>query len=69
MAKFTKYNNPNRKRRPRRKPDYTERCIMAGKAMIDDQMRGTELPISAYEMAYGIFYDKNGEPRRGGEPK
>ncbi len=45
MGRFGKYNNPSRK--SRRKPDYTERCIIAGKGMLIDRRLGygVEAPI------------------------
>lgn len=49
MAKFTKYNNPNRRRKPRRKLDYNEKMIAATKEMLIDQQLGYEIPVSYYE--------------------
>lgn len=48
MAKFTKYNNPN-KRKPRRRLSRTDADIIATKNMIDDRSAGIELPLSYYD--------------------
>jgi len=48
MAKFTRYNNPNKKR-IRRPMSRTDADIVASKAYYDDRIRGTELPMKAYD--------------------
>ena len=48
MAKFTRYNNPN-KRRKGRKMSRTDADIMAAKNMLDDRARGIEMPLSYYD--------------------
>lgn len=47
--KFTKYNNPNKRRKPRRKIDRTDADIIAAKAFFDDQQRGTAQPLKYYD--------------------
>ena len=47
MAKFTKCNNP-KKRRVRRY-DRTEADILATKRMLDDRARGEEMPLETYQ--------------------
>jgi len=47
--KWTKYNNPNKKRKTRRKMDRTDADIMAGKQMIDDKARGIDMPLKYYD--------------------
>ena len=49
MAKFTKYNNPN-KRRKAHKMSRTDADIMAAKNMLDDRLRGIDRPLSCYDM-------------------
>lgn len=48
MAKFTRYNNPSKKR-IRRHMSRTDADIVASKAYYDDRIRGTELPMKAYD--------------------
>ena len=48
MARFTRYNNPSKKRR-RRHMSRTDADIVASKAYYDDRIRGTELPIKVYD--------------------
>lgn len=48
MAKFTRYNNPNKKR-IRRPISRADADIVASKAYYDDRIRGTELPMKAYD--------------------
>lgn len=48
MAKFTKYNNPNKKRNYRR-VSRTDADIIATKNMLDDMRNGIELPLSYYD--------------------
>lgn len=45
---FTKYNNPKRKRR-RRKKDYTEKMIDTTKGMLIDKALGYNVPIETYK--------------------
>lgn len=53
MAKFTKGNNPNRRRHYRR-PDLNERMIMATKAMLIDKKLGYQIPAETYEEMYKL---------------
>ena len=46
---WTKYNNPNKKRRPRRKIDRTDADILAAKQMLDDREGGVEMPLKYYD--------------------
>ena len=46
---WNKYNNPNRKRRPRRKIDKTDADILAGKQMIIDSKLGYKTVEKTYE--------------------
>lgn len=46
--KFTKYNNPN-KRRPRKRLSKTDADIIATKNMLDDRSKGIDCPIEFYE--------------------
>ncbi len=46
---WTKYNNPNRKRKPRRKMDRTDADIMAGKQMIIDSKLGYKIVEKTYD--------------------
>lgn len=48
MARFSKYNNPSKKR-TRRLMSRTDADIVASKAYYDDRIRGTELPMKAYD--------------------
>ncbi len=48
MARFSKYNNPSKKR-IRRPMSRTDADIVASKAYYDDRIRGTELPMKAYD--------------------
>ena len=48
MAKFTRYNNPNKKR-IRRHMSRTDADIVASKAYYDDKVKGTELPLAEYD--------------------
>lgn len=48
MAKFTRYNNPS-KRKHRRTLSRTDADIIAAKNMIDDRQNGVELPLSCYD--------------------
>ena len=48
MAKFTRYNNPS-KRKHRRTLSRTDADIIAAKNMIDDRQNGVELPLSFYD--------------------
>jgi hypothetical protein len=57
MAKFTKFNNPNRKRR-RKKYDRTEADIIAAKRSLDDE---ANLPLSFYDH---ISDQMSGNPSR-----
>lgn len=52
--KFTKYNNPNKKRRSYRKPDYTERMIAATKEMLIDRHVGYNISAEYYENKYDL---------------
>ena len=45
---WTKYNNPNRKKR-HHKMSRTDADIIAAKNMFDDQRNGIELPLSCYD--------------------
>ena len=49
MAKFTKYNNPNKRKHRRTTLSRTEADILAVKNMIDDRQNGVELPHSFYD--------------------
>lgn len=46
--KFTKYNNPSKKR-TRKHISRTDADILAIKSMLDDQARGIEMPLAAYD--------------------
>ena len=46
---WTKYNNPNRKRKPRRKMDRTDADIIAGKQMIMDSKLGYKIVEKTYD--------------------
>lgn len=48
MARFTRYNNPSKKRR-RRYISRTDADIVASKAYYDDKVKGTELPLAEYD--------------------
>ena len=48
MAKFTKYNNPN-KRKHRQTLSRADADIIAAKNMIDDRSNGYEFPLSHYD--------------------
>ena len=44
-----------RKKKRIRKPlNYTDRCVMAGKAMLIDQRLGYNAPVSVYEQMWNI---------------
>lgn len=45
---WTKYNNPNRKRKHKRM-SRTDADILATKNMLDDLRNGIELPLSYYD--------------------
>lgn len=45
---WTKYNNPNRKRKHKRM-SRTDADIFASKNMLDDLRNGIELPLSYYD--------------------
>jgi hypothetical protein len=60
MAKFTKNNNPS-KRRTHKRYSRTEADIIASKRAFDDKMRGVELPASFYDH---ISDDLSGNPSR-----
>ena len=47
MARFTRYNNPSKKRR--RHMSRTDADIMASKAYYDDRTKGIELPLEEYD--------------------
>lgn len=57
--KFSKYNNPNRKKRKKLSRDDAD--IIAGKLMLLDSQLGHELPLSYYD---SISDDLCGEPSR-----
>ena len=46
--RFSKYNNPN-KRRKRKRLTKTEADIVATKNMLDYRRKGIELPVDFYE--------------------
>lgn len=46
---WTKYNNPNRKSRPKRKIDRTDADILAGKQMIIDNKLGYQTVEKTYK--------------------
>lgn len=46
---WNKYNNPSRKRRPRRKMDKTDADILTGKQMIIDNKLGYKTVEKTYE--------------------
>lgn len=46
---WNKYNNPNKKRRPRRKIDRTDADILTGKQMIIDNKLGYKTVEKTYE--------------------
>lgn len=46
---WTKYNNPSKKRKPRRKLDRTDADILAGKQMLEDKANGIEMPLKYYD--------------------
>lgn len=62
MAKFTKYNNPNKKRRPRQ-VSRLDAEIIAGKAILTDRRAGYTLPLSYYEELAENLTQKNDEKR------
>ena len=47
--RFSKYNNPNKKRKPRKKLSRTDADIVASKAMIDDMRLGYNLGLQYYD--------------------
>ena len=51
--KFTKYNNPNRKR-THKKLDYTERMIAATKEMLIDKHVGYNISAEYYENKHDL---------------
>ena len=59
MAKFTKWNNPNKKKRPRKKLDRTEREILACKEMMIDRKLGYNISTEYYEQRWNLKGDKN----------
>lgn len=59
--KFTKYNNPSKKK-PRRKMSRTDADIMAGKQMIIDHENGIKMPIEHYDK---LSDQLCGKPSRG----
>lgn len=54
MARFSRYNNPSKRKKPKRKADYNDRMIMACKSMMIDEKLGYELPESYYKEAYNL---------------
>lgn len=48
MARFSKYNNPSKKR-IRRPMSRTDADIVASKAYYEDRIKGTELPLAEYD--------------------
>lgn len=46
---WTKYDNPNKNRKPRRKIDRTDADILAAKQMLDDKERGVEMSLKYYD--------------------
>jgi hypothetical protein len=46
---WSKYNNPNRKRKLNRKMDRTDADILATKQMLDDAKNGKEMSIKYYD--------------------
>lgn len=59
--KWSKYNNPN-KRRYSRKLDRSDADVIAAKQMFDDQCRGVKMPLSYYD---AISDQLCGMPSRG----
>lgn len=57
MAKFTKWNNPAKKRR-KKKISYDDRVTMAIREIILDCKVGYDLPTNLYEEKYNL---KKGE--------
>ena len=47
--RFSKYNNPSKKRKPKRKMDRTTADIMAGKQMLEDSKRGVVMSLKYYD--------------------
>jgi hypothetical protein len=60
MARFTKNNNPNRRKR-RKYADRTTADITAAKMSLDDSARGVDLPLSFYDH---ISDKMSGKPSR-----
>jgi hypothetical protein len=58
--RFTKYNNPNKKR-SHKKLSRTDADIIAAKNMFDDRSRGVDLPLSVYDRQSDIM---SGKPSR-----
>jgi len=59
--KFTKWNNPSKKRR-KRKMSRTDADIIAGKMMIEDRIHGEEMPLKFYDHVSDKLC---GQPSRG----
>lgn len=57
MAKFTKYNNPNKKRK-RECLNRIDADIIATKNMFDDRCRGIEMPLSYYDAQSDCLCEK-----------
>jgi hypothetical protein len=59
---FTKYNNPNKKRKIRRRLDRSDADIIAAKAYYDDRVMGIEKPLVEYDR---LSDQLCGKPSRG----
>ena len=53
MARFTKWNNPNKKRR-KKKISYDDRLYMATKEILLDAKLGYSTPTEFYEEKYNL---------------
>lgn len=49
MAKFTKFNNPSKKRKHYKHYDRAEADIIAAKRCMEDREAGLNLPLSYYD--------------------
>ena len=56
---WTKYNNPNKKRRSKRKVDRTDADILAAKQMIIDSKLGYQTIEKTYEEISNKMYKSN----------
>lgn len=66
---WTKYNNPNRRRRKRAHMSRTDADIIAAKEMLLDGIAGREKPIQAYDAMSDALCGKSSRHIYDGEGK